>query len=107
MSNNKGAGLDPSEHGGGGQIPDGDYDIKSVRTGLFTYGGTVRDGVPAILVVYNDGASDYEQPYKCGDNEHLVPKEDGSNFDHPSVDGTPTIYKGGAGSMWLASLTKA
>lgn len=101
-----GAGLDPSQHGGGGQVPDGDYDIKDIRTGLFTYGGNVPEGVPAILVTYFDGGSEYEQPYKCGDNEHLVPNKDGSNFDHPSG-GNPTILKGGAGSMFLASLAKA
>lgn len=101
-----GAGLDPSQHGGGGAVPDGDYDIKDIRTGLHTYGGNVPDGVPAIVVTYFDGSSEYEQNYKCGDNDHLVPNKDGSNFDHPGG-GNPTILKGGAGSMFLASLAKA
>src|SRR5579872_2637912 len=102
----QGAGLDPSQHQGGGMIADGDYDIKTVTTALFTYQGNVPEGVPAILVTYSADGADYEVKYKAGDNAHLVPSEDGTTFYHPEG-GTAAIFKGGEASMFLASLAKA
>jgi hypothetical protein len=104
---NKGASLAPEDHAGGGSIPDGDYVIKESYAGLFTYAGVVPEGVPAIMVLYRaDDGSEYEQPYKAGDNEHLVPSDDGERFLHPQGE-EARIYKGGAASMWLGSLAKA
>jgi len=104
---NKGASLAPEDHAGGGSIPDGDYLIKESYAGLFTYAGVVPEGVPAIMVLYRaDDGSEYEQPYKAGDNEHLVPSDDGERFLHPQGE-EARIYKGGAASMWLGSLAKA
>jgi hypothetical protein len=102
----KGASLAPEDHGGAGQIPDGDYTIVNVYAGSFTYGGQVPEGVPAIMVTYKgDDGAEYEQPYKAGDNEHLSASEDGDRFIHPGG-GEAKIYKGGAASMWLGSLAK-
>jgi hypothetical protein len=102
----RGASLAPEDHGGAGQIPDGDYAITNVYAGSFTYGGQVPEGVPAIMVTYKgDDGAEYEQPYKAGDNEHLSASEDGDRFIHPSG-GDAKIYKGGAASMWLGSLAR-
>jgi hypothetical protein len=102
----KGASLAPEDHGGAGQIPDGDYTITNVYAGSFTYGGQVPEGVPAIMVTYKgDDGAEYEQPYKAGDNQHLAPSEDGDRFIHPDG-GDAKIYKGGAASMWLGSLAR-
>lgn len=103
----KGAGLASKDHVGGGMVPDGDYTLVSARTSLNTYNGSVPDGKPAILVIYNDGADSYEQFYGAGDNQHLIPREDGLQFDHPDGESEPKIYKGGAASLWLTSLEKA
>src|SRR5713226_5239398 len=100
----QGASLDPSAHAGGGQIPDGDYDIKVVQTVNFTYGGTVPEGVPAIAVTYDDGGALFTQNYKAGDNEHLVASDDGKTFIHPDPRQSAAIFKGGAASQFLASL---
>lgn len=106
MANVKGASLAPEDHGGAGQIPDGDYLIVNSYAGSFTYGGQVPEGVPAIMVTYKgDDGAEYEQPYKAGDNEHLSASEDGDRFIHPNG-GDAKIYKGGAASMWLGSLAK-
>jgi len=103
----KGASLAPEDHGGAGQIPDGDYTITNVYAGSFTYGGTVPDGVPAIMVTYKaDDGAEYEQPYKAGDNQHLAASEDGDRFIHPNGE-EARIYKGGAASMWLGSLARS
>lgn len=103
----KGASLAPEDHGGAGQIPDGDYTITNVYAGSFTYGGTVPDGVPAIMVTYKaDDGAEYEQPYKAGDNQHLAASEDGDRFVHPAGE-EARIYKGGAASMWLGSLARS
>ena len=103
----KGASLAPEDHAGAGQIPDGDYTITDCYAGSFDYNGQVPEGVPAILVMYksSDGQS-YEQPYKAGDNEHLVASDDHERFIHPNG-GEARIYKGGAASQWLGSLVKA
>lgn len=100
----KGASLDPSTHQGGGQVPNGDYDIVKVRASLFTYPGNGAV-VPAIMVTYKDASTEYEQMYKAGDTEHLVPSDDGHRFVHPQGE-SASIYKGGAASMWLGSLVK-
>jgi hypothetical protein len=106
MATVKGASLAPEDHGGAGQIPDGDYLITNVYAGSFTYGGQVPDGVPAIMVTYKgDDGAEYEQPYKAGDNQHLAASEDGDRFIHPEG-GDAKIYKGGAASMWLGSLAR-
>lgn len=102
------ASLLPEDAAGGGSIPDGDYTIKEIQTDLFDYNGQVPEGVPVILVSYRaDDGTDYEQPYKAGDNAHLEPSEDKTHFVHPNRKDTPSIYKGGAAHMWLSSLAKA
>lgn len=105
----KGASLLPEDAQGGFQVPDGDYTIKEIQTELFTYGGTVPDGVPAIIILYTDSDdNDYEQPYKAGDNQHLAPSEDKTQFVNPNDENAPAaIYKGGAAFMWLSSIFKA
>lgn len=103
---NKGAGasLDPSTHAGGGQVPPGTYDIIKVKADVFTYPGQGAQ-VPAIMVTYRDAGVDYEQMYKAGDLDHLIPSDDGKRFIHPKGEAA-AIYKGGAASMWLGSLAK-
>jgi hypothetical protein len=101
----KGASLDPSTHQGGGQTPNGNYDIVKVRASLFQYPG--RDAtVPAIMVTYRDAGVEYEQMYKAGDTDHLVPSDDGKRFVHPHGE-QANIYKGGAASLFLSSLARA
>ena len=103
---NKGASLNPEDHAGGGSVPDGDYTIAESYAGSFDYNGQVPEGVPAIIVLYkSDDGQSYEQPYKAGDNEHLVPSEDHERFVHPRGE-EARIYKGGAASQWLGSLAK-
>lgn len=102
---NKGASLDPGTHQGGSQIQNGNYDIVKVRAGVFDYMGQVPDGVPAIMVTYKADGIEYEQPYKAGDNAHLVPGEDGRTFVHPTGEAA-SYFKGGAASLWLGSLAK-
>lgn len=101
---NKGASLDPSTHAGGGQVPPGTYDIIKVKADVFTYPGQGAQ-VPAIMVTYRDAGVDYEQMYKAGDLDHLIPSDDGKRFIHPKGE-SAAIYKGGAASMWLGSLAK-
>jgi hypothetical protein len=101
----KGASLNPDAHQGGGQIQNGNYDITKVRAGLFTYQGQVPEGVPAIMVTYKADGVEYEQPYKAGDNAHLVASEDGKTFVHPTGEAA-SYFKGGAASLWLGSLAK-
>jgi hypothetical protein len=98
----KGASLDPNTHAGGGQVPNGDYTIKKARAGIFTYPGTDAQ-VPAAIVEFNDGSQTYEQMYKAGDLDHLVPSDDGKRFVHPGGEAA-SIYKGGAFSLFLGSL---
>lgn len=100
------ASLAPEGHSVGGQIADGDYEITSCTTGLNTYAGNVPEGVPAIVVVYNDG-NEYTQYYKAGDNDHLRPTEDEKGFIHPDGKSPAKIYGGGAASMWLKSLAES
>jgi hypothetical protein len=102
----KGASLDPSAHSGGGQVPNGDYTIKKARAGIFTYPGNGAQ-VPAALVEFSDGSQTYDQMYKAGDLEHLVPTDDGKRFVHPdSTRDDATIYKGGTLSLFLGSLKR-
>src|SRR6267142_6893229 len=103
-TNNKGASLDPSTHAGGGQVPPGIYDIIKVRADLFTYPGLGAQ-VPAIMVTYRDAGVDFEEMYKAGDLDHLIPSDDNKRFVHPKGE-SAAIYKGGAASMWLGSLAK-
>jgi hypothetical protein len=100
----KGANLDPSTHQGGGQVPNGTYDIIKARAILFTYPGTSAQ-VPSLLVTFKEGGAEYEQQYKAGDTDHLVPSDDGLRFVHPGGEAA-AIYKGGACSMFLGSLAK-
>ena len=104
MVQSKGASLDPSTHAGGGQVPNGDYDLVKSRAVVFTYPGTSTQ-VPAILITYREGGAEYEQMYKAGDLDHLVPTDDGKRFVHPQGE-SAAIYKGGAASLFLGSLAK-
>src|SRR5215469_5803986 len=103
----KGAGLDPSQHASAGTIENGDYLIVDVKAAKNYYNGQVPEGSPAILVTYKsvtDGMVAL-QFYKVGDNDHLIPSDDGKRFVHPRGEAA-SILKGGAGSMWLGSLVK-
>lgn len=102
------ASFEPGDFSSGFQIPDGDYNVKTCMTGAHTYGGTVPDGVPAFLVLYeDDNGATYEQPYKAGDNEHLQPSDDGETFVHPDGQSPAKIYGNGAAAMWLKSWKEA
>lgn len=101
------ASLKPENASGGSRVPDGEYTIVQSRTGLNTYNGTVPEGVPAIIFNLQGENGDYENSWKAGDNEHLVPTEDGTGFTHPDGRSTPTIFHGGAANYLLKSLEAA
>lgn len=100
----KGASLDPSTHQGGGQVPNGTYDIVKSRAAIFTYPGHGAQ-VPALMITFKDAGVEYEQMYKAGDTDHLIASEDGKRFVHPKGEDA-SIYKGGSCSLFLGSLVK-
>lgn len=102
------ASFAPEDAVGGGSVPDGDYTVKEATTDLFTYNGQVPEGVPAVMFLLRaDDGTEYEQPYKAGDNEHLTPSDDKTHFVHPNGRDVPNIYKGGAAHQLFSSLVKA
>jgi hypothetical protein len=73
--------LLPENAVGGGAVPDGDYIIKEIQTGMFDYGGRTEE-VPAITVLYAaDDGSTVEQSYSAGKGAKLMDPPDGKRFE--------------------------
>lgn len=91
--------LLPENAVGGGAVPDGDYTIKEIQTGMFDYGGRTEE-VPAITVLYaSDDGSTVEQSYSAGKGAKLFDPPDGKRFE--------VVGKNSNAFQWIGSMIAA